>query len=37
MNRKRSSYEYATTFYPLWAGLASPEQAHAVMQNLAFI
>ena len=35
MNRKRSSYEYATTFYPLWAGLASPEQAHAVMQKLA--
>ena len=31
---KRSSYEYATTFYPLWAGLASREQAHAVMQNL---
>ncbi len=33
--RKRSSYEYATTFYPLWAGLASREQAHAVAQNLA--
>ncbi len=32
---KRSSYEYATTFYPLWAGLASQEQAHAVQQNLA--
>jgi alpha,alpha-trehalase len=31
---KRSSYEYATTFYPLWAGLASKEQAHAVAQNL---
>jgi alpha,alpha-trehalase len=31
---KRSSYEYATTFYPLWAGLASPEQARAVAQNL---
>src|SRR6202007_1871428 len=25
-----STYEYATTFYPLWAGLASPEQAQAV-------
>jgi len=34
-NRKRSSYEYAATFYPLWAGLASREQAHAVAQNLA--
>jgi alpha,alpha-trehalase len=32
---KRSSYEYATTFYPLWAGLASKEQAQAVTRNLA--
>ncbi len=32
---KRSSYKYATTFYPLWAGLVSQEQAHAVKQNLA--
>lgn len=32
---KRSSYKYATTFYPLWAGLASREQAQAVKQNLA--
>jgi alpha,alpha-trehalase len=31
---KPSSYEYATTFYPLWAGLASAEQARAVEQNL---
>lgn len=30
----RSSYEYATTFYPLWVGLATPEQAHAVVRNL---
>src|SRR5271170_5192781 len=30
-----SSYEYATTFYPLWAGLATPEQAQAVVKNLA--
>ena len=22
----RSSYEYITAFYPLWAGLATPEQ-----------
>ena len=29
-----STYEYATTFYPLWAGLASPEQAQAVVKNL---
>ena len=30
----RSTYEYATTFYPLWAGLATPEQAHAVSRHL---
>jgi alpha,alpha-trehalase len=30
----RSSYEYATTLYPLWAGLATPEQARAVVGNL---
>jgi len=30
-----SSYEYATTFYPLWAGLASKEQASAVVKNLS--
>jgi alpha,alpha-trehalase len=30
----RSSYRYATTFYPLWAGLATPEQAKAVVKNL---
>jgi alpha,alpha-trehalase len=31
----RSTYEYATTFYPLWAGLTSKEQAQAVVRNLA--
>ncbi len=31
----RSTYEYITTFYPLWAGLATQEQAEAVMRNLA--
>jgi len=30
----RSMYEYATTFYPLWAGLASPHQAEAVARNV---
>jgi len=29
-----SNYKYATTFYPLWAGLATPEQARAVVSNL---
>ena len=29
-----SSYRYATTFYPLWAGLATAEQAKGVVRNL---
>src|SRR5437763_10494593 len=32
---KRSEYRYATTFYPLWAGLATQAQANAVMKNLS--
>jgi alpha,alpha-trehalase len=31
---RQSTYEYATTFYPLWVGLASNEQASAVEKNL---
>ena len=31
---RMSNYRYATTFYPLWAGLATPEQAKAVSGNL---
>jgi alpha,alpha-trehalase len=31
---KQSNYEFATTFYPLWAGLASLEQAAKVVKNL---
>jgi alpha,alpha-trehalase len=30
----QSNYVYITTFYPLWAGLATPEQAKAVDANL---
>jgi alpha,alpha-trehalase len=30
----RSSYEYITTFYPLWAGLATPEEARELAHNL---
>src|SRR5580704_16020710 len=30
----RSTYEYVTTFYPLWAGIATPEQARAVVQHV---
>ena len=33
-NRQRSDYRYATTFYPLWAGMATQVQARAVMKNL---
>jgi alpha,alpha-trehalase len=31
---KRSSYEYITTYYPLFAGLATDAQAKAVVANL---
>ena len=31
---EQSKYQYATTFYPLWVGAASPQQAKAVMANL---
>jgi alpha,alpha-trehalase len=34
VNKTRSTYEYMTTFYPLWAGLATPQQAKAVISNL---
>jgi alpha,alpha-trehalase len=34
-NGKRSDYEYVTAFFPLWAGIPTPEQARAVMQHLA--
>jgi alpha,alpha-trehalase len=33
--QSRSAYEYVTTFYPLWAGIATPEQARSVMQHIA--
>ena len=32
--KERSTYQYITTFYPLWAGLATKEQAAAVMNNV---
>jgi alpha,alpha-trehalase len=31
---KQSAYVYITTFYPLWGGLASSQQAQAVMRNV---
>jgi alpha,alpha-trehalase len=30
----QSSYEYVTTFLPMWTGIATPEQARAIMRNL---
>jgi alpha,alpha-trehalase len=35
MTRTLSTYEYAATFYPLWVGLASKEQADAIVKNLS--
>jgi alpha,alpha-trehalase len=32
---QRSSYNYITAFYPLWAGLASPAQAAAMEHHLS--
>jgi alpha,alpha-trehalase len=34
-NQIQSSYEYVTTFIPMWAGLATPEQATAIIRSLA--
>jgi alpha,alpha-trehalase len=32
--KRRRAYEFATTFYPLWVGIASKEQAARVRANL---
>jgi alpha,alpha-trehalase len=32
---KRSGYQYASTFYPLWTGWATPEQARAIQGHLS--
>ena len=31
---QRRHYEFATTFYPLWTGIASPKQAQRIVENL---
>jgi alpha,alpha-trehalase len=31
---KQSTYSYLTTYYPLWSGLATAEQANAVVKNI---
>ena len=33
--RTRRAYDFATTFYPLWAGIASEAQAKRVRENLS--
>jgi alpha,alpha-trehalase len=35
VKRERSAYPYVTVFAPLWAGLASSEQAKAVVKNIS--
>jgi alpha,alpha-trehalase len=35
LTNQRSSYVYASTFYPLWAGLVTGDQAKAVLKNLS--
>jgi alpha,alpha-trehalase len=34
MTQKQSTYDYVTTFLPLWTGLATQEQAAAVVKNV---
>lgn len=31
---RRSTYEYVTTYFPMWAGIATPEQAASLVKNL---
>jgi alpha,alpha-trehalase len=33
-NGKRSTYEYVTAFFPMWAGIPTPDQGRAVMRHL---
>ena len=32
--RQRSTYEYVTTYFPMWAGIATPEQAASLVKHL---
>jgi len=34
VREKASEYNYLSTFYPMWAGLATPEQAECLRRNL---
>ena len=35
VHQTQSSYDYVTTFFPLWAGIATPEQAQALVKHLS--
>ena len=35
VKQRQSTYAYVTVYYPLWAGLATPGEAKAVMKNLS--
>jgi alpha,alpha-trehalase len=35
VQRAQSSYDYVTTFFPLWVGLATAEQAQALVHHLS--
>lgn len=35
--RQRRRYPFATTFYPLWAGIATPAQARRIVANLSLL
>jgi alpha,alpha-trehalase len=35
VTKQRSTYNYVTAFYPLWAGLASPQQAASMQRHLS--
>jgi len=35
VQQAQSSYDYVTTFFPLWAGVATREQAQALVQHLS--
>jgi alpha,alpha-trehalase len=34
VHQAQSSYDYVTAFFPLWAGVATPEQASALVKHL---
>jgi len=35
VHQTQSSYDYVTAFFPLWAGIATPEQAGALVKHLS--